>query len=323
MLKTKMTTVLGIQYPIQMGTMQWLTRAEMVAAAAEAGIFGCIPSASFQSPQDLRQEIRKAKSLTKKPIGVNINLFPMARPFKIEDMIDAALAEGIKIIETSGRSPAPHVDRIKKGGAVLLHKCARVRDAVSAERAGVDLVSIVGTECGGHPSMEDVTTMILGPMAVDAVKIPVLVGGGIADGRGLMAALAFGAEGVVIGTRFLVTKECPVHDNVKKALAEAKETDTAIIQRSIQNPVRVYRNKLAQQVLDMEAKGGVTLEQLMPLIGGERGKKALEAGDVDGGVVHAGQVLGLIGDIPTVKQVVDRIVEEAKVIYTRLGRIVV
>ena len=321
MLKTKVTKMLGIEYPIQMGTMAWLTRAELVAAAAEAGIFGCIPSASFDSPEELRQEIKKAKALTKKPIGVNISLFPMARPYKLEDMIDAALGEGIRIIETSGRSPAAYVERIKKGGATLLHKCARVRDVVSAERAGVDLVSIVGTECGGHPSMEDVTTMILGPMAVDAVKIPVLVGGGIADGRGLVAALAFGAEGVLMGTRFMVTKECMLHNNIKKALVEAKETDTAIIQRSIQNPVRVFKNKVAQQVLDMEAKGA-TLEQLMPLIGGERGKKAWEVGDVDGGVLHAGQVLGLIGDIPTVKQVVDRTVAEAEAVYKRLGRIV-
>ncbi len=320
MFKTRVTEMLGIEHPLIAGTMQALSRAELVAAVANAGAFGILPSATFDSKDELRQEIRKTRSLTDKPFGVNINLFPMLRPVSIEESIDTTLEEGIKVIETSGRSPTPYVERIKKGGALLMHKCARVRDASSAERAGADIVEIVGFECGGHPSAEEVTTLILLPRVVDAVKVPVVGGGGFGDARGFVACLALGAEGVLMGTRFMATKECPIHDNFKQAFLEAAETATMLVERSIGNPARVMRNETAQKVLEMEEKGA-TLKDLIPLIAGERGRQAMAEGDVQGGIMACGQVVGLIHDVPTVKQLVDSIINGAREIAERLSRL--
>ena len=320
MFKTRVTEILGIEYPLIVGTMYPITRAELVAAACNAGSMSIIPSVAFGTKEELREEIRKTKSLTDKPFGVNINLFPGVMPLTAEECIDAAIEEGVKVIETSGRSPAPHAERIKSSSAVFMHKCARLRDARTAERVGADIVEIVGFECGGHPSMEEVTTLILLPQVVDAVNIPVVGGGGFGDGRGFIACLALGAEGVLMGTRFMVTKECPLHDNFKQAFVEAAETATVMAQKSIGDPVRVLRNETVEKVLELE-KEGATLEQLMPFISGQLGREAMAKGDVQSGMMACGQVVGLLHDVPTVKEVVDSIINEAKEIMDRLSRL--
>ena len=320
MFKTRVTEMLGVEYPLIAGTLQALSRAELVAAVANAGAFGIIPSATFDTKEALRDEIRKTKSLTDKPFGVNVNLFPMLMPVSIEEYIDTVLEEGVKVLETSGRSPAPYVERIKGGGVIHMHKCARVRDARSAERVGADIVEIVGFECGGHPSMEEITTLILLPQTVDAVQIPVVGGGGFGDARGFISCLALGAEGVLMGTRFMVTKECLIHDNFKEAFVNATETATVIVQKSIGDPLRVIRNETAEKILEME-QTGTTLEELIPLIAGERGREAMAKGDIQGGITSCGQVVGLIHDVPTVKEVVDDIINGAKEIIDRLSRL--
>ena len=318
MFKTRVTEMLGIEYPIIAGTLGYLSFSGLVSAVANAGGLCCLPSVYFDTKEALREEIRKTRSLTDKPFGVNINLFPTARPVSNDDYIDVCIEEGIKIIETSGRSPAPHIDKIKKAGITLMHKCARVRDAKSVERAGVDLVEIVGTECGGHPSMENVGTLILVPQAVDTVSIPVIGGGGFADARGFVACMALGAEGVLMGTRFMITKECLLHNNYRQAFMDAGETSTEIIQRSIGNPSRVLRTKLAEEVIEAE-KQGADLEKLMPLIRGERSRAAMDIGDVDSSIIACGEVVGLIHNVPTVQEVFDSIIEGAKEIYKKLN----
>lgn len=315
-----MTEILGTEYPLIVGTMYPFSRAELVAAAANAGAFGIIASAICDTKEALREEIRKTRSLTDKPFGMNINLFPAMKPVSTEEYIDTALAEGVKVIETSGRSPAPYAKQIKSGGVVFMHKCARVRDARTAERVGADIVEIVGFECGGHPSMEEVATVVLLPQAVDAVNIPVVGGGGFGNGRGFIACLALGAEGVLMGTRFMATKECSIHDNFKQAFVDATETATVLAQKSLDEPSRVLRNETVEKVLEMEQRG-TTLEELMPLISGTLGREAMARGDVKTGMMSCGQVVGLIHDVPTVKQVVDRIINEAKEIIDRLCRL--
>jgi nitronate monooxygenase len=317
MLETKATEILGIKYPIFGGTMQWLSRAELVAAQSNAGILGILPSATFNSKEELKKEIRKTKDMTDRPIAVNVNLFPMMRPFSIEDMIDAAKEEGIKIIETSGRSPASYLEAIKEDGAIHMHKCARVRDAIKVESMGTDIVTIVGIECGGHPSAEEVTTLVLLQKTVDSVKIPVFAGGGFVDGRGLIAALALGAEGIVLGTRFIATRECPIHDQFKEALVNADVTATTLLMKSHGAPLRVFKNRVANDVVELEEKGA-KLEELLPLLSGEKGLEAYSKGDLDGGVFPCGQSAGLIRDIKGVKELVDEIVNEAKEVCQRL-----
>ena len=317
MFKTKVTEMLGIEHPLIVGTMGNLTFAEFVAAVANAGAFCCLPSAFFETSEGLRDEIRKTKSLTDKPFGVNINLFPAVKPVSNDEYIDTCLEEGVKVLETSGRSPEPCVPRIKSGGAIAMHKCARLRDAITAERLGVDLIEIVGTECGGHPSMEDVGTLVLLPRTVDAVNVPVIGGGGFGDARGFVTCLALGAEGVLMGTRFMLTKECKLPDSYKKAMLEAPENSTELIQRSLENPSRVLRNKLVEEILEMERKG-TTFEELLPLIGGDRARAAMATGDIDYGIIACGQVVGLLQDVPSIKEVVDSIVGGAKEICEKL-----
>jgi len=317
MFETKVTEMLGIKYPLIVGTMGNLTFADFVAAVANAGAFCCLPSAFFKTREELRNEIIKTRSLTDKPFGVNINLFPAVAPVSNEEYVDVCIEEGVKVIETSGRSPEPIMPRIKSGGAITMHKCARVRDAITADNLGADLIEIVGTECGGHPSMEEVGTVVLLPRTVDVVKAPVIGGGGFGDARGFVACLALGAEGVLMGTRFMLTKECQIPDSYKKAMLEAAENSTQLIQRSIENPSRVLRNKLVAEILEMERKG-TTLEELLPLIGGERARGAMAAGDIDYGILACGQVVGLLEDVPSIKEVVDSTISGAEEIYSKL-----
>lgn len=318
-LQTRVTKILGTKYPLVMGTMGYQSTAEFVAAAANAGVFACLSSVMSKTTQALRQEIRKAKSLTDKPFGININLFPMISPLPHEEYIDAALEEGVTIFETSGRSPENLVPRIKKGNAKLMHKCARLRDARTAERVGADIVEIVGFECGGHPSRENVTSLVLIPQVVDAVKVPVIAGGGIADARGVVAALALGAEGVVMGTRFLATQECPIPLSFKKRLVETQSTETMFVMRTLSDPMRALRNKLTTEVEALEDKGAPA-EQIIPMLAGNVTLKAMEAGDVENALLACGQIVGLVRDIPTIKELVESIMSETTGIYEKLGK---
>ena len=317
MLKTRITEMLGIEYPIIQGAMLWLSRAELVAAVSNAGGLGIIASLTFPTAKELRQEIKKTKSMTDKPFAVNVALLPTMRAVDYEGYIDVAIEEGVNIIETAGRSPELYMNRLKDAGVKVIHKVARVKDAKTAERVGVDAVTIVGFEAAGHPGMDDVTSLVLIPTSVDAMRIPVIAGGGIADARGFIAALALGAEGVLMGTRFMVSKECALHPKIVQWLLQARETDTLIIERSIKNAARVMKTAPAQRVLEMEKKGAA-LEQLLPMISGLREKQAMEEGDINTGIIHCGQVVGLIHEIPSVKEIIDSIIDEARLIGQRL-----
>lgn len=316
MWKTRVTETLGIELPVIGGPMQWLSRAPFVSAISNAGALGIITSASFASKEELREEIKKTRVLTDKPFGVNINLFPSMRPFSVDDMIDVLDEEGIGIVETSGNSPEKHMERLKKKDRIHIHKCARRRDAVKAESLGADMVEIVGTECGGHPSTEGVTTMVLMPRTVDSVSIPVIGGGGIADGRGVMAAFAMGAEGVVIGTALMATEECPIHMDFKKSLVNAEETATCLLLESVKAPIRAFRNRTAEEVLEMEA-ACLPLEQILPKMKGERGLEAYNKGDLNGGVWACGQAAGLVKEILPVRDFFQHVMKEAEAIRRR------
>ncbi len=320
MFKTRITEMLGIEYPIISGPMQWLSRAELVSAVSNAGGLGIIAGLSSPTAKELRQEIKKTKSMTDKPFAVNITLLPTARPVNYEEYFNAAIEEGVNIIETSGRSPEPYMKLLKDARVKVLHRAARIRDIRTAERVGVDAVSILGFEAAGHPGMEDVASLVRIPIAVDAVKVPVIAAGGIGDARGFVAALALGAEGVLMGTRFMASKECPIHPKIKEWLLQLGETDTMMIQRSIKNAERVANTDYTQKILEMEEKGA-TLDELLPLISGNRGKAAYISGDFNDAVISVGQVVGLVHEIPSVREIIEGIVSEAKLIAQRLHNI--
>jgi nitronate monooxygenase len=311
MWETRVTKLLGIELPIIGGAMQWLSRAELAAAVSNAGGLGIITSATFASKEDLRAEIKKMRKLTDKPFAVNINLFPSLRPFSVEDMLDAIDEEGVTIVETAGNSPEKYLARLKHGGRIHMHKSARRKDAVKAEKMGVDILTIVGTECGGHPSAEGVTTMVLLPKTIDSVSIPVVAGGGFTDGRALMAAFAMGAEGIVIGTALMATTECPIHETFKKALIDADETSTCLLLNSVKKPVRAFNNRTAQEVLELEA-ACVPLEEILPKMKGERGLEAYRKGDLDGGVWACGQAAALVRQSMPVAEYFRKIMEQAE-----------
>jgi NAD(P)H-dependent flavin oxidoreductase YrpB (nitropropane dioxygenase family) len=317
MFKTRVTELFGIKYPIIAGGMHLLSRAELVAAVSNAGGLGILASTTFETKEELREEIRKTRSLTNKPFGVNLNLFPMMRQRSVEEDIDLFIDEGVGIVESSGASPEPYVHRLKEAGVKIIHKVPAVRFAQKAESVGVDAVTIVGFECAGHPGMDDVTSLILVPLTADALKIPVVAGGGFCDARSFVAALALGADGVMMGTRFVATHECIVHPKIKEWLVKARETDTTLIDRSLGLPMRVLKNKPAEKALEMD-KRGASLEELLTVISGELGRKAWMEGDIDAGVVSLGMAVGRIHEIVSVKKAIDDIIEEAQAICKRL-----
>lgn len=319
MLKTRLTELLGIKYPIQCGTMQGITRAEFVAAVANAGGFSCIPAAMFTTKEDLTNEIKKAQDLTDKPFGVNVGLFPeMTVTVTAEERIEWVIEAGVKILETAGRSPAPYRQRIADAGLIHIHKCARVRDCKKVDGLGVDIVSIVGTECGGHPSMEEVTSLILVPEARNVVNAPMIAGGGFCDGRSVVAALALGADGVNMGTRFMATKECPIHENFKHRLVDSPETGSILVMKSLMNPMRAMRTPWTEKLLEMENKGA-TMEELAPMITGDVSRKGWQDGTVDEGMYAAGQVMGRIRDVPTVAELMESVIAETEEAQKRVA----
>ncbi len=321
MFKTRITELFGIEYPIIGGAMHLLSRAELVAAISNAGGLGILASTTFDNLDDLRVEIQRTRELTKKPFGINLNLFPAMRPRPVEKDIDLFIDEGVGIVESSGTSPEPYIAQLKEAGIKLIHKVAGVRYARTAERIGCDAVSIVGFECGGHPGLDDVTSLILVPEAVDAVSIPVCAGGGFCDSKSFLAALALGAEGVVMGTRLVATKECDVHPRIKEWIVNAKDSDTLLIGKAFKLASRVAKNRPALTAAEMEARGA-SLEEVLPIISGQLGKKAWEEGDVDAGILSLGMVVGRINKVQTVKEVIDEIVNGAKQILERLKRVV-
>jgi len=321
MIATRITEFFGIQRPIVQGGLIWVATAELVSAVANAGGMGFITALTFPETERFRAEIRKCRSMTDKPFGVNLTFLPTLRPPDYPAYIDICAEEGIRFIETAGRNPEPYLVQIKSAGMRVIHKCTSVRHALKAEKIGCDAISIDGFEAAGHPGEDDVTTLILVPLVRDAVRVPIIASGGFADGRGLVAALALGADGMNMGTRFVATQESPVHENVKHALIRHSETDTRLIMRSLRNTERVLHNAAADKVLEIENRGGIQIEDLIPYVSGLVGRKMLEEGDVDIGTLAAGQCIGLIHDIPTCRDLLDRIMAEAEeIIKTRFPR---
>ncbi len=319
MFKTRVTELFGIEHPIVGGCMMHISGPEFVAAISNAGALGMMASAMFDTQERFRQAIRRAKSLTDKPFGVNLSLFPALRPIDNDLYVEVILEEGVAVVETSGsRPPEDMLARLKAGGVKTMHKCVSVRHTLSAQRAGVDAVTVFGTEGGGHIGELGLTTMVLVPRAADAVEIPVLAAGGIADGRGLLAALILGAEGVTIGTRLLLTEECPIHENLKQALVAATEPDTLPILGSLHNSVRAWKNAAALKVAELEAKGA-DLGEILALVAGTETKRMLEEGDVDAGVIACSQSIGLVREIKPVAEVISEMVREAAALAARLG----
>ena len=312
-MKTRVTELLGIRYPIVQGGMQWVGRAELAAAVSNAGGLGILTALTQPDPDSLRAEIRRCRAMTGAPFGVNLTILPAANPPPYEAYLDAALDSGVRIIETAGRSPKEFIAKAKAAGAVIVHKCTAVRHALSAERAGVDAISIDGFEAAGHPGEDDVGGLVLFAAAAKAVKVPLIASGGIADGRAMAAAMMLGAEGVNMGTRFCATREAPIHDNIKRALVAAGECDTKLIFRTLRNTGRVLRNRISEDVIAIETRpGGCEFSDIQPLVAGARGRTALTGGDVDAGLVWASQAIGLIDDVPTCAELIGRMVADCR-----------
>jgi NAD(P)H-dependent flavin oxidoreductase YrpB (nitropropane dioxygenase family) len=320
-IRTRVNEILGVEHPIVMGTMGQQSNAQFVAAAANAGIFACLASVLFRTSGELREEIKKTRGLTNKPFGVNVNLFPMLSPVDPVEHTEVAIAEGVPVIETSGRSPEHLAERVKGAGAILMHKCAGVRHAVTAERLGADLVEMVGHEAAGHPGRHPVGSFVLFPLAADAVKVPVIASGGIGDARGIVASLALGAEGVCMGTVFMATRECPIHPNLKRRLIQAGETETMLTFRSKGDPMRALRNPLALEIERME-ENGATMQDIIAVIGGGKARHAAEIGEADWTMLAAGQVVGQVHDVPSVKELVDRLMNGVAAIRERIDRMI-
>lgn len=320
-MKTRFTQLMGIEHPIVQGGMQWVGRAELAAAVSEAGGLGILTALTQSTPDALRREIDRCRAMTSRPFGVNLTILPTMTPPPYAEYRRAIIEGGVTIVETAGHKPQEHVDDLKAHGVRIIHKCTSVRHALSAERMGVDAISIDGFECAGHPGEDDVPGLVLIPAAADQVKIPLIASGGFGDGRGLVAALALGAEGINMGTRFCATKEAPVHEAVKQRIVSSDERATNLIFRSLRNTARVGKSPVSDEVVNILARPGATFEDVALLVRGSKGRELLETGDMDAGLYWAGQVQGLIHDIPTCRELIDRIIEDAeKIIDDRLAR---
>ncbi len=313
--KTRITEMLGIEHPIVQGGMQAVGTAEMASAVSNAGGLGIITALTQPTPQALRDEIDKCRSMTDKPFGVNLTVFPTINSPDYNAYADAVVESGVKIMETAGTPAVREIwARVKPHGVTILHKCTAVRHALSAEKAGCDIISIDGFECAGHPGEDDIPGLILIPVAADKVKIPMLASGGFGDGRGLVAALSLGAEGINMGTRFCATKEAPVHDNVKQAYVDNDERGSFLIFRNFKNTARVGKSPVSEEVVRRLAEPDAKFTDVQELVAGTAGRELLKTGDLSKGVFWAGMVQGLIHDIPTCQELIDRIISEAEAI---------
>lgn len=321
-MQTRFTRLFGVRHPIVQGGMQWVGRAELVSAVANAGGLGFLTALTQPTPEALYQEIARCREMTDEPFGVNLSLLPSINPPPYAEYREAIIAGGVTIVETAGNNPAEHIAHFKAHGVKVIHKCTAVRHALSAERMGVDAVSIDGFECAGHPGEDDVPGLILIPAAADKITIPMLASGGFGDGRGLVAALALGADGINMGTRFCATREAPIHDKIKQAIVANDERATELLYRSYRNTARVARNSVALEALSIEREGK-PFAAIAHLVKGVRGREGLESGDTEHGIWTAGMVQGLIHDVPSVAELIARIMQEAGDIITkRLGALV-
>ena len=323
MLRTRFTELFEVEHPIVQGGMQWVGRAEFVASISNAGALGILTALTQPSPDELGREIDKTRQLTNKPFGVNLTILPTLKPVPYDDYLKAIIDSGVKIIETAGRSPGPYMERLKQAGIKVIHKCTSVKHALKAEQLGVDVVSIDGFECAGHPGENDIPGLVLFPRATEEVRIPVIASGGIADARGLVAALALGCEGVNMGSRFLATKEAPIHDSIKQQILQADENSTKLIFRPLRNTLRIFDNSVARHILEMEA-AGKGIDEIGPVASGQKGRIVFEQGSREAGVWAAGISIGLVHDVPTVEELISRMVREASaIIKERLPRMTV
>lgn len=317
-MKTRLTELLEIEAPIICGGMMRVGTADLAAAVSNAGGLGVMTALTCKTADGLREEIARCQSLTSKPFAVNITVGVVATPIDYGEYIRVIVESGVKLVETAGRSPEPFMEAFKAAGIKVIHKCVTVRHALAAERIGVDVVSIDGFECAGHPGEHDIGGLVLFPAAADALTIPVVASGGIADGRGLAAALVLGCDGVNMGTRFMATKEAPIHQGIKDKLVEMDETQTQVIFRSYRNTARVYRNSISEKVAEIEAAGG-GFEEVHAYVSGANQEIAWTTGDIEAGMVTAGLSGAFVRDVPTCQEVIDRIMADAKEIIT--GRV--
>ncbi len=314
-MKTRITEMLGIEHPIVQGGMHYVGFAELAAAVSNAGGFGIITGLTQETPEDLSKEIARCRDMTDKPFGVNLTILPSFRDTPYDEYMAAIVEGGVKVVETAGRNPQPFLPRLKENGIKVIHKCTSVRHSLKAEAIGCDAVSVDGFECGGHPGEDDIPNMILLPRAADELTIPFVASGGMADARSLVAALAMGADGMNMGTRFIATKEAPVHDKVKQAIVAATELDTRLIMRPLRNTERVLTNEAVERLLEKERNLGdkIRIDDIMDEVMGVYPKVMLK-GEMDTGAWSCGLVAGLIHDIPTCKELIDGIMEEAEVL---------
>ncbi|MET8708965.1 NAD(P)H-dependent flavin oxidoreductase [Streptomyces californicus] len=317
-LRTRFTDLLGIEHPIVQGGMMWVGRAELAAAVSEAGGLGIITALTQPTPAELAREIERTRKLTDKPFGVNLTILPTITPPPYDAYRRAIVDSGVTIVETAGSSPEPHMEFFAEHGVRVIHKCTSVRHAVKAERLGVAAVSVDGFECAGHPGEDDVPGLVLVPAAADALTIPFVASGGFADGRGLAAALALGADGINMGSRFLCSAEAPVAASVKRRIVEASELDTRLIFRELRNTARVARNEVSDEVVRLLAAGGA-FDDVRSLVSGARGRRVFEEGDLDAGIWSVGLAQGLIRDVAPAGDLVRRIVAEAREVILRLA----
>ncbi|WP_325769768.1 nitronate monooxygenase family protein [Dietzia kunjamensis] len=314
-MRTRFTEEFGVRHPIVQGGMMWVGRAELAAAVSEAGALGIITGLTQPTPEDLVKEIARCREMTDQPFGVNLTILPAISPPPYAEYRQAIVESGVKIVETAGSNPKDHLPVFHEAGIKVIHKCTSVRHAIKAEQLGVDAVSIDGFECAGHPGEDDVPGLVLIPAAAARLSIPILASGGIADARGMVAALALGADGANMGTRFMCTAESPVAEQVKQQIVANTELDTKLIFRTLHNTARVAANAVSAEVVSKEAEGA-EFSDIQHLVAGARGRKVFEDGDVDAGIWSAGQCQGLIDDVPTAAELIDRMMTEAEEIIT-------
>jgi len=318
-MKTRITELFQVKHPIIQGGMHYVGFAEMAAAVSNAGGLGIITGLTQKTPVDLAAEIARCHDMTDKPFGVNLTFLPGFENPPYNEYIAAIIDGGVKIVETAGRSPEAYMPAMKAADIKVIHKCTSVRHGLKAESIGCDAISMDGFECAGHPGEDDVTNLVLLPIARDKIKIPMIASGGLGDARGLVAVLALGAEGMNMGTRFMATKEAPIHDNVKQQMVENDERATEMIFRTLNNTARVASNNVSREVVSIEAKGNATIDDVAHLVSGQRGKVVFENGDTEHGIWSAGMIQGLIHDVPSCKELVERIMDEANQIINRLN----
>ena len=312
MLKTRITDLFGIEHPVIQGGMQWVGYAELVSAVSNAGALGILTALTQPSPEDLVKEIQRAREMTDKPFGVNLTVLPTINPPPYEEYAQAIVGSGVKIVETAGRSPEPFMELFKEYDVKVIHKCTSVRHALKAQSVGVSAITIDGFECAGHPGEDDIPSLVLLPQAAEALDVPVAGCGGFSDAKSLVAALALGGEAIVMGTRFMATKEAGIHQNVKDKMTEADELSTNLMFRTMHNTARVFKNSVSDQVVEIESTGTATFEDIKDLVAGQRGRVVFEEGDLEHGIWSAGISVARVKDVPSCKEMVSRLVSDAE-----------